>query len=279
MATLSVAAAAQERVRFPSLDGKNGEQPTELDGYLFRPERGDDPFPMVIFQHGCGGLFSTTTHRITSRERDWADRFNSRGIGVLMVDSFTPRGSTGMCSHSSFKEWIYLRRPADAYGALVYLQKQPFVARDRIALMGWSNGGGSVLYAVGRRSLGRPADFGGPDFQAAIAFYPGSCSEKRLGADWSTSIPLLILVGEADVWTPAEPCRQVAEQAVARGAPVEFHAYPGAYHDFDWPGMKRHEVPAFTTRDGVVPIEGEDPAARADAIRRVDAFLADHLLH
>ncbi len=276
---MSAAAAAQEKVRFASLDGKNDASPTELDGYLFRPAQINGSYPMVVFLHGCGGLISSTSHKIMSREIDWAARLNAQGMGVLMVDSFTPRGSGEMCSRSGFKEWLYLRRPADAYGALAYLQRQPFVAKDRIGLIGWSNGGGATLFAIGRRSPGRPSDFTGPDFRAAVAFYPGSCNEHRLGADWTTSIPLLILVGGSDVWTPAGPCKEVAEHAVARGASVEFRAYPGAYHDFDWPGLKRRELIAYTTRDGVVPITGEDPAARADAIQRVEAFLGHHLLH
>lgn len=278
-ATIPLAAVAQEKVHFPSLDARNGEHATELDGYLFRPGGSNGRLPMVVFQHGCGGLISARTGRISSRELDWAERLNARGIGVLMVDSFTPRGSSGMCTHGTFKESIYLRRPADAYGALTYLQTQPFVAPDRIGLMGWSNGGGSVLFAVARHSRGRPANFAGPDFRAAVAFYPGSCSVRRLGADWVPAFPLLILIGEGDVWTPAKPCREIVERALAQDAPLQFHSYPGAYHDFDWPGMKVHEVPAFTTREGVVPIEGEDPAARADALQRVEAFFSQHLLH
>jgi dienelactone hydrolase len=92
-------------------------------------------------------------------------------------------------------------------------------------------------------------------------------------------MPLLILIGGSDVWTPAGPCKALADQAAARGAPVEFHAYPGVYHDFDWPRLKRKELAAYTTKGGVVPITGEDPAAHADAVTRVDGFFADHLLH
>lgn len=271
-------AQAQERVKFASLDGKDGNVPTTLDGYLFRPTKSAAQAPFVVFLHGCGGLISDRSHKIMSREIEWAGQLNAQGIGVLMVDSFTPRGSGEMCSRSGFKEWLYKRRPADAYGALTYLQSQSFVAKDRIGVMGWSNGGGATLFAVGKKSLGRPADFAGPDFRAAIAFYPGSCSEERLGAGWTTSIPLLILVGSLDVWTPAKPCEAVAREAIARGAPVEFHVYDGAYHDFDWPHLKRHELTAFTTSKGVVPISGEDPAAHADAIKRVQAFLANRLL-
>ncbi len=270
--------SAQQRLHFPALDGKDGAAPTELDGYLFRPD-GPGPHPAIVFMHGCGGLFARATNAIVSRETAWRQQLVAKGFVVLMVDGFTPRDTAEMCSRTSFKEWLYLRRPGDAYAALLYLQGQSFVARDRIGLMGWSNGGGAVLMAVAARSRGRPAGFAGPDFRAAVAFYPGSCSEQRLGADWTTAIPLLILIGQEDVWTPAAPCQELAQSAARRGAPVTFHAYPGAYHDFDWPGLKRRELTAYATRAGVVPITGEDPAARADALDRVTAFLSRHILN
>jgi len=278
LAAVASAASAQDKVQFASLDAKDGAPATQLDGYLFRPPAANAPYPVVVFLHGCGGLISGISHKIMSREMDWAGKLNAQGIGVLMVDSFTPRGSGEMCSPSGFKEWLYLRRPADAYGALAYLQAQPFAAKDRIGMIGWSNGGGAVLFAIGAKSLGRSPGFAGQDFRAAIAFYPGSCSEQRLGADWTTAISLLILIGGSDVWTPAKPCQELVDHAAARGAPIEFHAYPGVYHDFDWPGAKKRELTAYATRDGVVPITGEDPAAHADAVTRVTAFLASHLL-
>jgi dienelactone hydrolase len=273
---LASSAAAQEVVHFSSLDGAGGAAPTRLDGYLFHPTRAaTGPAPAVVFLHGCGGLISGLSHKIMSREVDWAKRLNDKGYVVLMVDSFTPRGSGEMCSQSGFKSWLYMKRPADAYGALAFLQTQPSVARDRIGMIGWSNGGGAVLFALGKR--GKPAAFAGPDFRAAVAFYPGSCDTQRVGGDWTSAVPLLILQGEKDVWTPAKPCQALAQQAVSLGGPVEFHAYPGAYHDFDWPNLKRRELTSYTTSKGVVPITGEDPAAHADAIERVQAFLARHL--
>ncbi len=271
-------AVAQHKVRFAALDGQDGAAPTVLDAYLFRPD-GPGPRPAIVFMHGCGGLFARTTNAIVSRETAWRQQLVDKGFVVLMVDGFTPRDTVEMCSRTSFKEWLYLRRPGDAYAALLYLQAQDFVMRDRIGLMGWSNGGGAVLMAVANQSRGRPASFAGPDFRAAVAFYPGSCSEQRLGADWTTSIPLLILIGQEDVWTPAKPCEELAQGAVSRGAPVAFHAYPDAYHDFDWPGLKRRELTSYTTRAGVVPITGEDPAARADALERVTTFLTRHILN
>jgi dienelactone hydrolase len=266
-------AMAQDKVSFAALDGKEGAAPTQLDGYLFRPNR-PGPYPAVVFLHGCGGLISASSHKIQSRELEWAGALNRAGYIVLMVDSFTPRGSGEMCSRTGFKEWLYLRRPADAYAALAWLQQQPFIAKDRIAMIGWSNGGGAVLFALGRKVAAKPAGFAGPDFRGAIAFYPGSCSEQRMGIDWTPPIPLMILIGEKDVWTPAEPCKELVDRALARGAAIDYHAYPGAYHDFDWPDLKRKDLTAYTTRNGVVPITAEDPAAHDDAIKRVQAFLA-----
>ena len=149
------AAAAQERVQFPSL-GENGPSraPTILDGYLFRPAGGDRR-PAVVFLHGCGGLFSRTTGLIESRERAWASELNGRGYAVLMLDSFGPRNHGEMCSQSGFDRELYLKRPGDAYAALFYLQAQPYVRSDRIGVMGWSEGGGAILYAIRTQSLGR----------------------------------------------------------------------------------------------------------------------------
>jgi dienelactone hydrolase len=272
------AAAAQDTIHFASPAGSVGSAATQLDGYLFRAQA-QGPRPAVVFLHGCGGLVSPLSHQIMAREMDWAGRLTKSGISVLMVDSFAPRGSGEMCSRTGYKDRIYKARPGDAYAALTYLQSQPFVAKDRIGLIGWSNGGGATLLTIGERSSGRPKSLDAPDFRAAVAFYPGSCSTQRLGADWTTKIPLLVLIGQEDVWTPMKPCRQLIEGAAQRGSPVAFHAYPGAYHDFDWPGLKRHELQAYVTRDGVVPITGEEPAAHADAIERVRAFFGTHLLH
>jgi dienelactone hydrolase len=70
------------------------------------------------------------------------------------------------------------------------------------------------------------------------------------------------LIGAEDVWTPLAPCQSFLGAAAARGAAVFVQAYPGAYHDFDWPELKRSDRPEFATAGGVVPITGTDPAAR-----------------
>lgn len=247
-----------------------------LDGHLFRPA-GEGRHPAVVGLHGCSGMFSRGTGLLTALYRAWARELTERGYVLLLVDSFGPRRHGEMCSIGGFDLALYRKRPMDAYGALRHLQAQPFVRGDRIGLIGWSQGGGVTLYAMGPERRGRPAELPQGDFRAAVAFYPGACNDRRHSSPWTSAVPLLVLLGAEDVWTPTAPCKEFLRGAIARGSRIELQVYPGAYHGFDAPDSRRRELPAYITRAGVVPIVGTDPAARADALAHVPAFLATFL--
>ncbi|VVE02602.1 dienelactone hydrolase [Pandoraea pneumonica] len=90
-----------------------------------------------------------------------------------------------------------------------------------------------------------------------------------------TRIPVLVLIGADDVWSKPVPCDAFIKDVTAKGAPVTFHMYPGAYHDFDYPNLPLRSRPEFTNpKTHIVPITGTQPEARDDAIERVTAFLA-----
>ena len=270
-------AVAQELVHFPALeDNGPGQASTTLDGYLFRPA-GEGRRPAIVGLHGCSGMFNRRTGAILESLSAWAAELNRRGYTVLLVDSLGPRHHGEMCSVGGFDLALYRQRPKDAYGALRYLQSQPFVQGDRVAVVGWSQGGATVLNSIGGQSLGRPAQLPQDDFRAAVAFYPGACNDSRQPVGWTTTIPLLVLMGAEDVWTPAAPCQAFLAGATGRGAPIEAVVYPGAYHAFDAPNLPRRELPDYRTREGVVPIIATDPAARQDAVARVPTFLTRFL--
>ena len=270
-------AAAQELVHFPSLaDNGSGHPPTALNGYLVGPTS-EGTHPAVIFLHGCGGLFGRTNGSIEPGERDWGGELSRRGFVVLMVDSFGPRNQGETCSPRARNLELYRKRPRDAYGALLFLQAQPFVRPDRVGVIGWSQGGGAVLFAIAEQSLSRPPQLPQGDFRAAIAFYPTSCNDQQHPA-WTSAVPILVLVGSEDVGNPPVPCKEVLDGGVARGAKIEMQIYPGAYHHFDWPNLQRRELP-FRTAAGLVRIEGTDPVARQDALSRVPAFLDRYLMN
>lgn len=276
MTARAAAGTPVQVVSFPSLADNETGHPTMLSGYLY-PTPGDRARPALVFLHGCGGLFGRSG-AFLSRDLRWASDMNQFGYVVLMVDSFGPRQHGEMCSQAGFDLRLYLQRPRDAYAALAYLQAQPFVRPDRVGLIGWSEGGGVVLFSIRAASLGRPANLPPDrDFRAAVAFYPASCNDRNHSKPWTSAVPLLILTGADDVWTPAAPCQEFAQGAEMRGSPVEIIVYPGAYHDFDFPHETVHRLPQFITRAGVIPIVGTNPAARADALIRVSAYF-DHYL-
>jgi dienelactone hydrolase len=274
---LATASAAQEAVNFASLDGH-----TNLIAHLSRPA-GDAPRPAVVLMHGCSGLLDKNG-RILGLYRAWARALAVQGYVTLTVDSTTSRGFGQTCSVGPDMITMWRDRPKDAYAALQYLQAQPFVQADRIALLGWSQGGGVALLTINAKSIGRPGGLA-HDFKAAVSFYPGACSETYQSkpytevepGSWTTQVPLLVLIGEADVWTPFKPCDAFIAGARTRGNPVELKSYPGAVHAFDAPDLPRTELPAYRMQSGAIPVIGTDPAARADAFTRVLEFLKRQL--
>ena len=263
-------------VTFPSRDGDlTGHAPTEIDAWLLRPP-GQGPFSAVILLHGCGGLYRKGGSDLAPRHRDYAERFVEEGYVVLLPDSFSPRGVEEICSRHEQPIRPFYERNSDAYGALVWLEGQSFVRADRIGLLGWSNGGITVLATVARETRSRPADLA-HDFRVAVAFYP-DCRRTLPRKDWAPPVaPLHILIGEKDDWTRAPPCVELVEHARAEGAPVDIVVYPDAFHDFDDPTMKVHvRSNVGTTASGTATL-GMNPAARADAIARVTRIFHDAL--
>jgi dienelactone hydrolase len=88
----------------------------------------------------------------------------------------------------------------------LFLQAQGYVRPDLVGVVGWSEGGGAVLFAIGPQSPGRRAQLPQGDFRVAVAFYPASCNQRRQVA-WTSTIPLLVLVGAEDVWIPQRGAR------------------------------------------------------------------------
>jgi dienelactone hydrolase len=140
--------------------------------------------------------------------------------------------------------------------------------------MGGSHGGSTTL-----ATMVAPQGTAEPGFAAAIALYPG-CGVRY--GDWRPGTagvykphaPLLILVGEKDDWTPAEPCRQLAERSRNAGLPVTVKIYPGALHSFDSRSPVRYNEARMNANapGGRGATTGGDPDAWADSIPQVTAF-------
>jgi dienelactone hydrolase len=263
VALTRAAATAPELVEIP-------EGSTNLKSYLYRPA-GDGPFRAVVALHGCAGLAGRSAP-IAGRYRDWGERLVAAGFVVLFPDSFGSRGLPSQCGVRTRSVRTARERVADAMAARRWLQSQKWVVADRVSLLGWQNGGGAALWTVRRRA--RTGAEGGPDFRSAVALYPG-CRTLRQ-SEWSARVPTLVLVGAADDWAPASACQQMVASARGRSAQTQIVVYPGAYAEFDHPDKPVSQVTglAFSADGSGRAHLGTNPAARADAIRRVPEWLA-----
>ncbi len=264
ISVVPVQAAGGQLVSFPGKDG------VTIRAIMFRP-RGAGAHPAVVALHGCAGLFSPDGS-LSPRHEDWAERLSTAGFLVLLPDSFGSRGLGPQCRVHDRLVRPARERLSDADDARVYLQTLSTVKPDAISLMGWSNGGSTVLHTV---NADAPRSGTGPDFAKAVAFYPG-CRIPNESGKWHARLPLLILIGASDTWTPPEPCQQLADTAHANGENVSIQVYPNAVHDFDHPNLPRHtrEDLAYTGDGSGEADVGTNPAARADVLTRVPAFLA-----
>jgi dienelactone hydrolase len=247
-----------------------------LQGALFRPA-GDGPFPAIVAMHGCGGLIQAHGGMF-SRDLVWARELREEGFIVLFIDSFRSRGFVGGCNTNADGPPVHpwSDRPRDAYVGLAYLQARADVLPEHIGLIGWSHGGASVMFTVATDDEARPAALPHGDFRAAVSFYPGWCRPGNLPPTWAPAMPLLVLMGAADNWVTPAACAQVTEAAAKAGAPVETVLYPGAFHDFDGTDPV-HTITLYSGHHTHGVSVGMNPEAKADAIRRVAAFFAQHV--
>jgi dienelactone hydrolase len=99
--------------------------------------------------------------------------------------------------------------------------------------MGFSQGGWAVLASLEKGLVEQRYP---EKFRAGIAFYP-LCQY----ASGITTGPVLVLIGDADDWTPSSSCDAMVSGRTELGAPrtpgdrssIELVIYPGAHHSFD----------------------------------------------
>ena len=249
--SVPVSAVAQEKVRLPWHPGwtsqfDDANTGGELVAKLFRPVHAPKA-PFVVFMHGCGGLQ-------LERVSHWAKFFSQRGVGFLMVDSFSTRNVKSECDNPPL-EWIK-RRADDAASALAWLTMQPYVKSDRVAIMGQSQGGAALLFALSGETGTTNA------FVAGLAMYPACI--RALNNNLRLSKPLLVLIGSEDTLTPPADCEALQARQPDKGK-LDLIVYPGAAHEFDNPVKSFLFLGKYR--------DGEDPTSRAKAQARVAQWI------
>lgn len=263
------------RAEFDSLE-RSGGRPIRLFAWLFAAKgSASAKAPAVVALHGCGGLYGRDKD-LTSRHRAMAELLEQESYHVLFPDSLKPRGKESLCSEKiGTREITSANRRLDVLGALTWMATRPDVDAGRIALLGWSHGGSTVLSANNRQL----SEVAGHEVKprAAIAFYPGCTAYLNARGGYRPNTPLLLMIGEKDDWTPPKPCIALHEKVRTQYPEdtFELRVYPDSYHDFDAPNAPlrvRKDVP-----NGVHPGQGvttgSNLAARKQAYAEMLEFL------
>ena len=281
------------------MSGLEDQEEQEVFGYLTLPENSEeDKLPLVV---GVAGSLGWAEHH-----HEYFKMYRDIGIATFELKSFKARGVKSTVGTQV--EVTLAMMILDAYRALAVLSEHPRIDKDRIAITGWSLGGGTTLFS-GWLPLKNMIE---PDlsFAAHLAFYPPCFIEPEI-LDF-TKAPVHILIGELDDWTPAQPCVELVQKMQILGTDIELTVFENSHHSFDRlaaPIVDEHGY-SFTNcrlkmkKDGVVvmnflnipmtspllqkiglafcaergPTFGGNPVSREKAFEFSKQFMTEHLL-
>jgi dienelactone hydrolase len=265
IASISLPAHAQPALELPA----HATPPLDWPRMGLHKPDGPGPFPALILHHQCYGLVSPgwSNRSMVRAAKDAV----ARGYAVLILDSLKPRGVESVCAGSkggvNFAQGI-----ADIERAARHLQSFPFVDPKRIAHVGYSWGAMVGLLSASRSASAQREN----PVAAYVAVYPGCYTIRTAAGDGYEIVradiarPVLVLMGGEDTETPPGDCIPKLQAAKAKGAPFEWHLFPGATHCWDCfqaDGLRKEPV-----RGGVM-VYRYDAAVTRQSVDRVFAFL------
>lgn len=214
------------------------QEKQKVYGELTIPFDSLDPhkkYPLII---GVAGSNGWKKHHL-----DYIQMYQEMGFATFELHSFKSRGIQSTVG--SQDEVTIAAIILDAYRALEKLAKHPKINKDKVAITGWSLGGGVTLFA-GWMPL-KKAITTEVSFAAHLAFYPPCFINPE---DLSfTKAPIHILIGEADNWTPAAPCYDLVNKLTAQNTQINITRYPEAHHGFDSEEPLRRNEKGYSFKD------------------------------
>ena len=178
----------------------------------------DKKYPLII---GVAGSMGWRKHHL-----DYIKMYQEQGFATFELNSFKSRGITSTVG--SQDQVTIAAVILDAYRALETLAQHSYIDKDRVAITGWSLGGGVTLFS-GWEPL-KNVITTELSFAAHLAFYP-PCFINPENLSF-TKAPIHILIGEDDNWTPASPCENLVNK-LSENTNIGITIYPDAHHGFD----------------------------------------------
>ncbi|MGA2168909.1 MAG: dienelactone hydrolase family protein [Terracidiphilus sp.] len=210
---------------------------------LYLPQ-GPGPHPALIVIHEWWGL------------NDWikqeAAGYAAKGYVALAVDLYRGKvATTPDLAHELSRGLPQDQGVRDLTSAVTFLQSRKDVKRDRIGAVGWCMGGGYALQLA----------IASPVLKAAAINYGSLATDKAALAQIHAAV--LGNFGGKDQGIPPDAVHAFEADMQSLGKPVDVKIYPDAGHAFENPNNAA----------------GYRPDDAADALARVDRFLAANLGH
>ncbi len=204
---------------------QSGGKSIRLDAYL--PFATDGALPAVIALHGAGGGVSGMEH--------YAGMLAAQGFAVYLLHYFDRAGIDSadkptriveqkIVEQKLVKQKIMRNFPLwmkTLWDATSFVETQPAVDGDRIALLGFSLG---AYLSLANSAID-------PRVKAVVEFFGGMPKEMNLFM--RRLCPVLILHGEADSTVPVEEAYHLQKLLEKKGISYEIKIYPGAGHGFE----------------------------------------------
>ena len=177
-------------------------------------------FPLVL---GVAGSEGWRDHHY-----DYLKMYQKSGFATFELNSFKSRNiesTVGTQNEVTVAAIVF-----DAYKALETLSKHPLIIKEKISITGWSLGGGVTLFSAWnpiKETLGNNIQFA-----SHLAFYP-PCFFDFENLNFS-DVPIHILIGESDDWTPAKPCLEFVDKLERKN--INITVYKDSHHGFDREG-------------------------------------------
>ncbi len=196
------------------------------------------PVPAVLLLSGCGGLRQV--------QADYAEALNAAGLAAVVVDSFALRGigrnGARLTVCTGARMWGQVRA-ADLFAALEIVRADPRLDAERLALVGWSHGGWTILDALSFAAEAAPppglealpeAPLRG--VRASLLVYPYCGAPVRARErPLPPGTPVTALLVSEDLIAPAEDCQALLEARRREGAAADYVLREGLTHAFDAP--------------------------------------------
>jgi len=166
-------------------------------------------YPAIVLLHGRNG--------VSDSFRDVGVRFAEEGVASLAVNYMT----NGEPPNPEVIPTIG--------GALQFLESQPVVDSEKIALSGYCRGGGLTYMGLSRYSR----------FSAGVIWHGAIPPEAQ-----AVKVPIIILHGLSDPSVSVDKVFDLAKQLNAEGKSVQLKTYAGCEHAFTLPGGGAYQAEA-----------------------------------